>query len=120
MCSSPADASVAPRSSRAKSPLFSLTTRDAEPIVCRLSSQRSVPMRDVVILLLLAFVAVARAQSSPFVGPPFAGQCTVHHFGEGVAPPLDACTDDPLCVEYDKRDITASNGGAVDFLAAEP
>ena len=77
-------------------------------------------MRDVVILLLLAFVAVARAQSSPFVGPPFAGQCTVHHFGEGVAPPLDACTDDPLCVEYDKCDITASNGGAVDFLAAEP
>src|SRR6185369_14714255 len=36
------------------------------------------------------------------------------------APPLDACTDDPLCVEYEKRDITGTNGGAVRFLAAEP
>src|SRR6185369_2911063 len=63
----------------------------------------------------------ARAQSvSPFVGPPFARYCDVHHFAEGEAPALDGFPEDPLCVEYEKRDITVTNGGAVDFLAAEP
>ena len=63
----------------------------------------------------------AGAQIAPFVEPPFDRQCgVVHHFGEGVAPPVDGCPDDPLCVEYEKRDITVTNGGAVDFLAAEP
>src|SRR5438552_4477839 len=80
-------------------------------------------MRPIVLLLpalLAAAPRPARAQSSPFVGPPFASQCVVHHFEEGEAPPLDACTDDPLCVEYEKRDITGTNGGAINFLAAEP
>jgi hypothetical protein len=81
-------------------------------------------MRNPAVVLLLAALvgapAAVRAQTSPFVGPPFAGQCVVHHFEEAEAPPLDACTDDPLCVEYEKRDITGTNGGAIRFLAAEP
>ena len=36
----------------------------------------------------------------PFFAPPFAGDCTVHRFGEGVAAPdPTAYPDDPLCVE---------------------
>src|SRR5437667_12068390 len=78
-------------------------------------------MRNAVLVILLAAVpATGAAQSSPFVGPPLASQGVVHHFAEAEAPPLDGCTDDPLCVEYEKRDITATNGGAVRFLAAEP
>jgi hypothetical protein len=56
----------------------------------------------------------------PYVAPPFAGECTVHRFGEGVAPDPTAYPDDPLCVEYAKRDITVDNGGAIRFLLAEP
>jgi hypothetical protein len=57
---------------------------------------------------------------APYIPPPFADDCTVHHFGEGVAPDLTAYPDDPLCVEYAKRNITVDNGGAVAFLLAEP
>jgi hypothetical protein len=72
-------------------------------------------------MLGVVFAGAAAAQVAPFVEPPFSAACgVVHHFGEAETPPLDACTDDPLCVEYEKRDITASNGGAVRFLAAEP
>jgi hypothetical protein len=56
----------------------------------------------------------------PYVAPPFAADCTVHRFGEGEAPDITAYPDDPLCVEYAKRDITVDNGGAVGFLLAEP
>ena len=56
----------------------------------------------------------------PYFAPPFRSQCTVHHFGEGKAPDPATTTDDPLCVEYSKRDITLDNGGAVRFLQAEP
>ena len=56
----------------------------------------------------------------PYFPPPFANACTVHHFGEGVAPPLSGIPDDPLCVDYAKRDITITDGGAIRFLAAEP
>jgi hypothetical protein len=56
----------------------------------------------------------------PYFPPPFAATCTVHEFGEGVAPPLSGIPDDPLCVDYAKRDITLSNGGAITFLLAEP
>jgi hypothetical protein len=56
----------------------------------------------------------------PYFPPPFAHSCTVHHFGEGVAPPLSGIPDDPLCVDYAKRDITITDGGAIRFLAAEP
>ena len=56
----------------------------------------------------------------PYFAPPFAHDCTVHRFGEGQAPDLTAYPDDPLCVEYAKRDITVDNGGAIRFLLAEP
>jgi hypothetical protein len=56
----------------------------------------------------------------PYFAPPFADDCTVHRFGEGVAPDLNSYPDDPLCVEYAKRDITVDNGGAIRFLLAEP
>jgi hypothetical protein len=56
----------------------------------------------------------------PYFAPPFRHDCTVHHFGEGEAPDLGGYPDDPLCVEYAKRDITLDNGGAVRFLLAEP
>ncbi|MGB8649697.1 MAG: hypothetical protein WCD35_03445 [Mycobacteriales bacterium] len=55
-----------------------------------------------------------------YVNPPFARHCKVHRFGEGVAPDLNGYPDDPLCVEYQKRDITVDNGGAVRFALAEP
>ena len=78
------------------------------------------------ILVLTALIALllpgaARADGpTPYVAPPFAGDCTVHHVGEGEAPDLNGYPDDPLCVAYAKRDITLDNGGAVAFLLAEP
>ncbi len=76
-------------------------------------------------LVCLVAVSSSRAQDvpspvSPFVEPPFENLCVLRHFEEAEAPPIDSCTDDPLCVEYEKRDITFTNGGAVEFLAAEP
>lgn len=56
----------------------------------------------------------------PYADPSFAAQCQWHRFGEGQAPDLTAYPDDPLCVEYAKRDITVDNGGAIRFLLAEP
>ncbi|MGZ4468712.1 MAG: hypothetical protein ACXVXB_09535, partial [Nocardioidaceae bacterium] len=56
----------------------------------------------------------------PYFAPPFRSSCTVHHYGEGEAPDPATTTDDPLCVEYSKRDITLDDGGAVRFLQAEP
>lgn len=82
-------------------------------------------MLRVPLLFAAAFVALPAAPAGaepagPFVPPPFAATCTVHHFGEGVAPDPAALPDDPLCVEYDKRDITVDDGGAVAFALAEP
>jgi hypothetical protein len=79
--------------------------------------------------LLLAATAVvagataataAPAPPAPYADPPFARHCHFRHFGEGVAPPATGYPDDPLCVDYAKRDITVDNGGAVRFVAAEP
>ena len=64
--------------------------------------------------------AAAPAPPSPYSPPPFAKHCHFRHFGEGVAPPPSGYPDDPLCVDYAKRDITVDNGGAARFLAAEP
>lgn len=50
--------------------------------------------------------------------PPF--DCRFHHYGEGEQPRLSEMNRDPLCVEYEKRDITVTNGGAVRFALAEP
>jgi hypothetical protein len=81
----------------------------------------SVGVATVSLLTVMTVVpAVAASGPGPYVPPPFAGQCTVHHFREAQAPKLTAYPDDPLCVEYQKRDITADNGGAVRFAAAEP
>ena len=62
--------------------------------------------------------APAAAQTpEPYRDPPFT--CEVIDYGK-EAPTLPAPEDDPLCVRYDKSDITVSTLGAVDFLAAEP
>jgi hypothetical protein len=56
---------------------------------------------------------------TPYVNPSF--HCAkVHHYGNGKAPDPLTIKDDPLCVRYNKRDITADNGGLIRFLAAEP
>lgn len=55
---------------------------------------------------------------SDYTDPPW--RCRLHRFGDGEPPPLALIGTEPLCVEYSKRDITVTNGGAVDFLLAEP
>ena len=72
------------------------------------------------IFFWLALDGLAFGQPMPFVDPPFRGLCTVRHFEEAEAPPIEGFADEPLCVEYEKRDITGTNGGAIRFLAAEP
>jgi hypothetical protein len=57
---------------------------------------------------------------APYSPPPFADACHFRHFGEAEKPPLAGYKDDPLCVDYAKRDITVDNGGAVRFALAEP
>ncbi|MEU6080012.1 hypothetical protein [Streptomyces sp. NPDC047108] len=64
--------------------------------------------------------AAASSTVGPFSEPAFTSECVWHHFGEGEKPPLWMWVYDPLCVEYDKRDITIDNGGALRFLLAEP
>jgi hypothetical protein len=74
-------------------------------------------------LVLLAVAAVlvaapARAQApEPYRDPPFT--CTVIDHGTD-APEPPAPDDDPMCVRYDKTNITVSTLGVIDFLAAEP
>jgi hypothetical protein len=55
---------------------------------------------------------------APYQDPPF--HCKIHHYGNGKAPNPLKTKADPLCVDYNKRDITADNGGAIRFLEAEP
>ncbi|MBQ0986307.1 hypothetical protein KBZ10_17670 [Streptomyces sp. F63] len=55
-----------------------------------------------------------------YTDPAFGDACVFHRYGEGETPPLDLIGTDPVCVEYAKRDITLSNGGALRFLLAEP
>ena len=67
---------------------------------------------------LMGMTSSARAQSpEPYRDPPFT--CEVVDYGTDP-PTLPAPPQDPLCVRYDKTDITASTLGVVDFLAAEP
>lgn len=62
--------------------------------------------------------AHVRAQvPEPYRDPPFT--CTVIDYG-AEPPTLPAPADDPLCVRYDKTNITVSTLEIVDFLAAEP
>lgn len=54
----------------------------------------------------------------PYRDPSF--RCTFVRYGNGQAPQLGSVPQDPLCVDYDKRDITLTDGGALRFLLAEP
>lgn len=84
---------------------------------------RSFVARVLILVSSLPILVAGRAPAAPvdaYVDPPFADECVVRHFGEGEAPDIAGYDDDPLCVEYDKREITLSDGGAVKFLAAEP
>src|SRR5580693_6048186 len=55
---------------------------------------------------------------TPYRNPPF--HCHVLHYGDGKAPDPLTTHEDPLCVDYSKRDITLDNGGAIRFALAEP
>lgn len=67
---------------------------------------------------LLTIAPNARAGGpEPYGDPPFT--CTVVDYGT-EAPSLPGPADDPLCVRYDKTNITVSTLEALDFLAAEP
>ena len=87
-------------------------------------SIRRAAVTGLAVLMLSALGAAPADAATPGVGgytdPGFAADCTFHHFGEGETPPPSLLGTEPLCVEYAKRDITVSNGGAVRFLLAEP
>ena len=78
------------------------------------------PVTALLVGLSGGVAAAAPGPVGPYHDPSFAAQCRWHRFGEGQAPPLSGYPDDPLCVEYAKRDITVDNGGAIRFLLAEP
>ncbi|MGW8802225.1 hypothetical protein ACWGN9_34975 [Streptomyces sp. NPDC055775] len=71
-------------------------------------------------LLPAASASAAEPGIGGYTDPSYAAACTFHRYGEGETPPLSLFGADPLCVEYAKRDITVSNGGAARFLLAEP
>jgi hypothetical protein len=88
-----------------------------------------VPQASVLLSVVLLAVSSGGARAveqvrqdgpQPYFAPPFRADCTVQHFREGQAPEPTGHPDDPLCVEYSKRDINLDNGGAVRFLLAEP
>lgn len=84
---------------------------------------RAITLPLTALLVGLATGAAHAATGTPitaYEAPPFADDCQFHRFGEGEAPDLTAYPDDPLCVEYAKRNITVDNGGAVAFALAEP
>jgi hypothetical protein len=67
--------------------------------------------------LVLLALALPAQQPQPYRDPPFA--CEIIDYGT-EPPTVPAPADDPLCVRYDKTNITVSTLGVVDFLAAEP
>ncbi|MFF3793154.1 hypothetical protein ACFYXW_24365 [Streptomyces sp. NPDC001981] len=71
-------------------------------------------------LLPAASASAAEPGIGGYTDPSYASACTFHRYGEGETPPLSLFGADPLCVEYAKRDITVTNGGAARFLLAEP
>src|SRR5438876_11880714 len=83
---------------------------------------RRIAVRAALLTLGLGLLPVGAPRAdpvAPFVDPPFTTACgAIHHFGEGVAPHVDGCPLDPLCVEYEKRVITATKGGVIDLIAA--
>ncbi len=83
---------------------------------------RRLPLVVTALAASVAGLVPARASVSaaPYRPPWFINRCHVHHFREAQAPRIDGYRDDPLCVDYAKRDITADNGGAIRFAEAEP
>src|SRR3954466_11236765 len=88
----------------------------SSPVMLR----RTLILVPAVVIAAASAVEAAPARPAPYSPPSFAKHCHFRHFGEGVAPPAKGYADDPLCVDYLKRDITVDNGGAVRFMAAEP
>src|SRR5438477_11515668 len=80
-------------------------------------TMRRISVRAALLTLGLGLLSVGTLRGDPVapcVDPPFTTACgAIHHFGEGVAPPLDGCAFDPLCAEYEKRDIRATHGGPI-------
>jgi len=72
----------------------------------------------VAVPVVLVLGGTASAQTpEPYRDPPFT--CDLYDYGTD-APPIPGPADDPLCVRYDKTNVTVSTLEAVDFLAAEP
>ncbi|NEA37347.1 hypothetical protein [Streptomyces sp. SID13031] len=69
---------------------------------------------------LSPMAANAETTAVSYHDPSFGSSCRWHRFGEGEKPPWYLYAENPLCVEYSKRDITIDNGGALAFLLAEP
>ncbi|MFE7011423.1 hypothetical protein ACFVAQ_13050 [Streptomyces sp. NPDC057651] len=102
------------------------------PVLHHTTNPLGAPSTSVRLTVLGAMVAAAAAllpvasasAAEPGVGgyadPSYASVCAFHRYGEGETPPLSLFSADPLCVEYAKRDITVTNGGAARFLLAEP
>ncbi|MFE5051394.1 hypothetical protein ACFRAI_34395 [Streptomyces sp. NPDC056637] len=102
------------------------------PVLRHTTNALGAPSTSVRLTVLGAMVAAAAAllpvasasAAEPGVGgyadPSYASACAFHRYGEGETPPLSLFSADPLCVEYAKRDITVTNGGAARFLLAEP
>ncbi|MFC9457125.1 hypothetical protein [Streptomyces sp. NPDC056983] len=102
------------------------------PVLRHTTNPLGAPSTSVRLTVLGAMVAAAAAllpvasasAAEPGVGgyadPSYASACAFHRYGEGETPPLSLFSADPLCVEYAKRDITVTNGGAARFLLAEP
>jgi hypothetical protein len=68
--------------------------------------------------VVVSMPGAARGQSvEPYRDPAFT--CEVVDYGTSP-PTLPAPPQDPLCVRYDKTNITVADLGVVDFLAAEP
>ncbi|HWC33631.1 MAG TPA: hypothetical protein VG650_02275 [Mycobacteriales bacterium] len=77
----------------------------------------------VIVAALATVVGLPAAANTPSFTPyqPPTFHCpVVHRYGNGVAPKPGTTTGNTLCVVYNKRDITADNGGAIRFALAEP
>ncbi|GAA3600699.1 hypothetical protein [Kribbella ginsengisoli] len=73
-----------------------------------------------ILMSVLPASASARQTANAYHDPAFGSLCQWHQYGEGIIPPWWIYAENPLCVEYLKRDITIDNGGAAAFLLAEP
>jgi hypothetical protein len=80
--------------------------------------RRSVVLGGVALVAASMYPSLAQAQApEPYRDPSF--ECAVIDYGTRP-PPVPGPPDDPLCVRYDKTNITLATLEVVDFLAAEP